>query len=442
MRACWKAGSAIALVLCSATAVQAQSWTITIGADKKIASTTLQQGKVNLVTQDQATVTVQCQGVDCSQAGLGLVLSGALTNLGPTAQSATSAAFVVPKSGVSNGTSLAVSFAGANIGSFQVGPDSGPGAGGTTTGGTTTPPSSDPTLAQLLALTCPGNYEAGYDEKKNEGEIVVTPLGVVLVSGLDTKFDENDTLKVRVVADKRLPAMKAERTSAFRNVTSVQILGAGETVPTLTRQGGLVPDCEVREFTLENFAPGQGKVQISVLQQTQLTPTGSFDFNVNPLYTGMLTLGAARTDLVNPGFKLATVGSQTVIAAGEEGDQDLVYTLFYTPFVWGKRDMQKSVPWFKRLNPTIGVAPEDITENAFAGITVDLPAGIALTYGRHFRQVQVLTQGLTVGSPFSGTADTIPTAKEWDDKSFWAISIDLRAMAQVLRAALGTGGGS
>lgn len=444
MRAYWKAGVAVWLGLFGAQEMQAQSWTITIGADKKVASTTLQQGRVNIVTQDQATVNVQCQGVDCTRAGLGLLIGGALTNLNPTAQSAASSTFVVPKSGVTNGSSLAVTFEGANIGSFLVGPDGGSGAGGTPTGGssTTTSSSNTPTLAQLLALPCPGTYEAGYDEKKNEGEIVVTPLGVILASGLDTLFDENDTLIVRVVADNRLlPLLKADRTSAFRNVTSVQILGSGETVPTLTRQAGLVADCDERRFVLENFAPGQGKVQISALQGSQLTPTGSFDFNVNPLYTGMLTLGAAQTNVVDPGFKLASVGGQTVIAAGEEGDQDLLYTLFYTPFVWGKRDVQKEVRWYKHLNPTIGIAPEDVTENAFVGITADLPAGFALTFGRHFRQVEVLTQGLTVGSPFSGTADQIPTAKEWEDDNFWAISIDLRAMVQVLSAAFGSGGG-
>ena len=442
MKACSMAGVAVWLGLFGATAALSQTWSITIGPDKQIAATTLQQGKVNIVTQNQATVNVQCQGVDCTQARLGLVVGGATTPLNPTAQSAASSTFVFPKSGVSNGTSLAVAFDGANIGSFQVGPDSGPGAGGTTTGGSSTPSSDTPTLAQLLALPCPNTYEVGYDEKGNEGEIVVTPLGVVLVSGLDTRFDEDDTLIVRVVADQRLlPLLTAQRTSAFRTVTSVQILGAGETAPILTRQAGLVAECGERRFTLDNFSPGQGKVQISALQGTQLTPTGSFDFNVNPLYTGMLTLGAARTDVVDPGFKLATVGSQTVIAAGEEGDQDLIYTLFYTPFVWGKRDVQKEVPWYKRLNPTIGIAPEDVTNNAFVGITADLPAGIALTFGRHFRQVEVLTQGLTVGSSFSGTADQIPTANEWEDDNFWAVSIDLRAMVQVFRAALGTAGG-
>jgi hypothetical protein len=438
MRASWKAGIAAAgLGLCGAAAALAQSWTITIGPDNKIASTTLQAGKVNIITQDQATVSVQCpNGADCTKASLRL----ALTNLSPTSQSFTGSTFAIPKAGVSGATNLVVAFAGSDIGSFQVGPDTGGGTPGTQGG--QPPPSTAPTVAQLLALPCPGTFSAGYDEKANQGEIVVTPLGVVLASGLDTLFDENDTLIVRVVADQRLlPLLTVARTSAFRTVTAVNILGAGETVPTLTRQAGLVAECGERRFSLDNFSPGQGKVQISALQGTQLTPTGSFDFNVNPLYTGMLTLGAARTNLVDPGFKLATVNGQTVIAAGEGGSNDLVYTLFYTPFVWGKRDVQKRIPLYKHLNPTIGVAPEDLTGNAFVGITADLPAGFTLTYGRHFRQIEVLTQGLTVGTAFAGTADQIPTSLEWKNGNFWAVSIDIRAMVQILRAALGAGGG-
>jgi hypothetical protein len=442
MRKHGKAGLAAVIVFFGATATLAQSWTITIGPNNAVTST-LQQSQVNLVTQSQATVTVQCQtGVDCSQADLHLESHGAtIADLGPPAQGASGATFTIPQSGVGASTDLVVLLGGNDIASFQVGSSSGPPPGDGT--GDAPPLSDGSSLADLLALPCPGHYTAGYDEKKNEGQIVVTPLGVVLASGLDTRFDENDTLIVRVVADQRLLALlTVERTSAFRDVTSVQIVGAGETAPTLTRQAGLVAQCTERRFPLDNFAPGQGTVQISALQGTQLTPTGTFDFNVNPLYTGMLTLGAARTRIVDPGFKLAAVDGQTVIAAGEEGDEDLIYTLFYTPFVWGKRDLQKRVPWYRHFNPSLGIAPQDITDNAFAGITADLPAGIALTFGWHFRQVETLTQGLAAGMPFAGSADQLPTAEEWESDHFLALSIDLRAMVQLFQAALGGGTGA
>lgn len=443
----WKtAGIAVWIGWLGAASAPAQSWTITIEPGNHITST-LQRSGVNVITQDQGTVSVACQsGVDCSQAALRLALDGApVADLNPSASSANSRTFTIPQSAVSPGTDLVVLFAGNAIDSYQIAPAGSGGAldAGGDPSGPPPPPANPPSLAELLALVCPGTYTVpAYDEKGNRGEIVVNPLGTVLASNLDTQFDEDDSLMVRVVADKRLLSLiTAARTSAFRNVSAVQIVGGGEKAPLLTRQAGLVADCGERSFELSNFAPGEGTVQLSALQGTQLVPTGGFDFNVNPLYVGMLTLGAARTDLVDAGFKIATVGEQTVIAAGEEGDQDLVYTLFYTPFVWGKRDLQKRVPWYKHLNPTIGIAPDDITENAFVGLTAGLPAGISLTFGRHFRQIEVLEQGLTTGSPFSGTADQLPTAQEWKDGNFWALSIDLRVMVQVFQAAMGGGAG-
>jgi len=423
-------------------AASAQTWSITLGPNNALTST-LQQGKVNVVAETQATVNVACQtGVDCSKAGLRLEQGGAtVMSLGPPTTSAIGLTFAIPKAAVSPGTDLAVLFAGNKIGSFQIAPD------GSSAAPTPPSPSSGgdaPTLAQLLALSCPGTYTAHYDAKNNIGEIVVTPLGVVLATALD-RFDENDTLVVRVVGDVRLlPLLKAARTSPFRDVGTVRIVGGDQTVPLLQRQAGLVAQCGEQKFLLDNFAPGAGQVQISALQGTQLAPVGGFDFQVDPLYTGMLTLGAARTDLIDPGFKLASNGGQTVIVAGDTGSHDLIYTLFYTPFVWGKRDLRKPVPWYQHINPTIGVAPQHLSDNAMIGLSADLPAGVTLTFGRHFRRITVLPAdtGLQVGSPFSGTADQLPTATEWKNANFWAISIDLRAMAQILRAALGTGGGT
>jgi hypothetical protein len=455
--------SALAALACGtvlAAAASGQTWTVALAPPGQVAQTNLRTDAVNIVTQPQATVAVSCtSGVDCTTVTLRLSGGPAGTvDLTPAAGATASAASLqVPKAQVANGSALALRLAGNPLASFPVGPDSGstggpPAGGGSTGGGTagggtgggsgSSGGSDGATLAQLLAIQCPGTFSATYDAAKNLGAIVVTPLGVVLASRLDTQFDENDTLEVHVVAHVQLlPLLTVERTSAFRDATAINILGAGEAVPNLARQAGLVAECDERTFLLENFAPGQAKVAIKALQGTQLTTVGTFDFNVNPLYTGMLTLGGARTDLFGGGFDLATVGGNSVIAANETGDDDLVYTLFYTPFVWGKRDVQKRLSWYHHVNPTVGVAPEDPAENAFVGITVDLPAGFALTYGRHFGEIEVLTQGVSVGDTFSGTADEIPTAKEWKNDAFWAVSIDLRAMAKVLRAALGTSSG-
>ena len=73
-------------------------------------------------------------------------------------------------------------------------------------------------------------------------------------------------------------------------------------------------------------------------------------------------------------------------------------------------------------------------------MSVDLPAGIVLTVGRHFGKVTTLpaSSGLHVGSPFTGTADQIPTAKEWKNDNFWSVTVDLRAIVQLFRVAAGS----
>lgn len=434
-----KAGRTLALwllgMLVAGTAL-AQTWSITVKPGNAVESD-LATDRVNLMTGATATINVQCDaGVDCSQIGLQLESGGAvLTTLTPSGSGSSRTFTLGSGSVVSTGTDLVLTSGGTRIASFRIGtiPSSGGTTpqGGTTEGGTTV-------LSDLLRTSCPGTFTAGYDAKANRGEIVVTPVGNVLARALDT-FDENDTLIVKVVGDvELLPLLKVERTSAFRDVGTVRIVGAGEQIPQIARQAG---GCGVQQFTLNDFAPGRATVQISALQGTQEVPLGTFDFNVNPLYTGMFTLGAAWTNLVDPGFKLVSQGGQTVIGVGEEGDQDLLYVLSYTPFVWGKRDLEKKIPWRERFNPMVGIAVDDVQDNAFVGISADLPAGIVLTFGRHFRRITVLSTGLSVGDPFTGTADQLPTAKEWENENFFGLTIDLRAMVQLLRAAAGTGGG-
>ena len=433
------------LVAGTATA-QTQTWSITVKPGNAVEST-LATDRVNIMTGTTATINVQCDtGVDCSQIGLQLESGGAvLTTLTPSGSGSSRTFTLGSGSVVSTGTDLVLTSGGTQIATFRIGTV--PGSGGTTLQGQTTQGSTSSgasggttVLSDLLRTSCPGTFTAGYDAEANRGEIVVTPVGNVLARALDT-FDENDTLIVKVVGDvELLPLLKVERTSAFRDVGTVRIVGGDQQLPQIARQAG---GCGVQQFTLNDFAPGRATVRISALQGTQEVPLGTFDFNVNPLYSGMFTLGAAWTNLVDPGFKLVSEGGQTVIGVNEEGDRDLLYVLSYTPFVWGKRDLEKRIPWHQRLNPMIGIAVNDVQDNAFVGISADLPAGVILTFGRHFRRITVLPEGtgLAVGDPFTGTADQLPTAKEWENENFFGLTIDLRAMVQLLRVAAGTAGG-
>ena len=427
--------------------VGAQTWSMTVAAGGgSVSQTDLQRTPPNQVTGDTATVQVTCQtAADCGNVGLQLQRG---TTVVQTLGRGAGGNFQVP-AGPVRGTvlDLAITFNRGAIDSFPV-----------TAGGTSTPQTAPTNTAQdtgdnaplseLLTTTCAdATVTVGYDEKENQGQILVTPTGNVLARGTEN-FDENDTLDVIVYGDARLlPQLKVERISNFRDAQTVRIVGGGLTLPSqlIARQGAGV--CTTSTYTLADFAPGQGKVQISAFQNNEWLPLGTFDFNVDPLYTGILSLGAAWTDAVDPGYKLASNGSETVIALGDDGKEDLLYTLFYTPYVWGKRDLEKRIPrsqWYKHINPTVGIVPEDIDENAMVGATIDLPAGFLFTFGWHFRRISVLPEdtGLTVGSPFTGTADQIPTAKSWENEKFFAVTVDLRAMLQLLNAALPGGGGS
>ncbi len=104
-----------------------------------------------------------------------------------------------------------------------------------------------------------------------------------------------------------------------------------------------------------------------------------------------------------------------------------MYSIIYTPFIWGARDLDKSVDIWKRINPAVGVTFEDVSENILVGFTVDFPSNVTVTFGKHFRRVERISpsSGLTVGSVHSGS---IPTSKSWEDGNFISLGFDLRAV--------------
>ena len=443
----------LGLALLMAAPSAAQTWSITLAPGGLVIGTNLKRTPPNTITGATATAQVNCQTAsECASVGLQLERNGAVVlTLGRSP--AGSDTFQVPASAV-QGTvmDLAITFQGQKIDSYPVTAASSSGSGGGTGGattpggtpGTATQPSIGGTpLGELLATACPeATVSVHYDAKANLGEILVTPAGNVLAKAVDT-FDENDKLRVIVYGDARLlPLLKVQRTSAF-GVQTVRIAGSGLIAPELVaRQAAGV--CTTAEFFVSDFSPGQATVQISALQGTTWLPLGSFDFEVDPLYTGILSLGAAWTDLVDPGFKIASNNTGTVIALGESGKHDLLYALFYTPYVWGRRNLERKIPsrqWYKHVNPSIGIAPQNLDENALVGITIDLPAGFLVTFGRHFRKITTLpaSSGLTVGSPFTGTADQLPTTQSWENDNYFAVTLDLRAIVQLFAAA-GRGG--
>jgi hypothetical protein len=306
---------------------------------------------------------------------------------------------------------------------------------------------SEVSLKDLLNCTVDSFQLPPYDRRGNLAYFAITPLGTVL-SAPNESIDENDTVRIVVFVHPGLmPFLKVKRTSAIRTVGGLNIIGAEVTVPLtdLKRQAAGVKPCSRLDVELRDFAPGAGTVTVSAQIGEKDVTLGTVEFLVNRLYHGMFSLGAISTKAVERDFTVVATTSGSVIADENEGDRDVIYGVFYTPFVWGRRDLEKSDWGGKRLrehfNPSFGVATSDLSDNALAGISFDA-AGFVFTAGRHWRHGKVLSSssGLRVGSPFSGTESEIPTARKWDSSSFVSVSIDLRAAVALLKSAFGGSG--
>lgn len=410
----------------------AQVWTIEVKTNgTHITATELDVakkiGKAAPIT-GVATVQVTCDAsTDCTKVVLQLVQAGkSETVKGPKNSQAT--AVSLTKAAVTGADAqLEILYDGTSLAKYPIAGDD-----------SSNPPGAVQRkldLASMLANPCAGNWSASYDPKNNRGSIVVTVQGDVLARPT-APFDEDDVVEVHVVVDPRLANIRVTRKSAFRQVREVRVVG--EEVQESIRFGNELkwPRCEERTFTLADFEPGRGEVEISLAEPAQVM--GSFDFQVDPLYTGAFSLAAVWTKQTEPGYVLVSSGEKKVVAVGDAGDRDLVYSVLFTPYLWGKRDLQKPLQhWYERVNPTLGLALNNTSDHGFIGLSVDLPGGIAAIIGEHFRRVSTLAKesGLVPGAEFTGGADELPLVKRWDHDRFVAISIDLRVAINLIRLA-------
>jgi len=316
------------------------------------------------------------------------------------------------------------------------------------------------TLAGLLARDCRSEFslsnEPYYDRREQMAHFVVTPVGNVLRRPAPV-IDESDSVRVDVLADSRLlPLLKVRRSSAIRTVGAVRFIGEDTNLSGIFEPEaeelveGEPPPCGVQSYVLRDFEPGKGEVEIRALtgksEADEMTQAvGTFDFNVNPLYSGAFSLGAMRTELSEPEFGINVDGADSTITVRSNGPYRIRYVLMYTHFIWGKRDVEKlpSNLW-ERINPSIGVVLDDIPENFVGGLTADLFEGVYLSGGAHFGRVKELdpNSGFSVGDTFSGDEDDIPTLERWRVKPFFSVGVDVRAAAELLRMALtGSKGG-
>lgn len=325
---------------------------------------------------------------------------------------------------------------------------------------------SIPSLNSLLTADCRPELEAarrkystepkdGYSEAANRGVFVISPAGnVVFRPG--PVIDENDEIFVVVVSQPAVGSrLTVRRTSAFRMPGTLNIVGAGATIPaeafqSMSAAGQRMP-CTEHRFQLSDFAPGQATVQVSVLADEGEVTTGSFDFGVNTLYRGAFGLGAFKTNLEDHTFGLVDVNDETIITRTGGAGPRLLYVVTYTPFIWGERDLEKerlgSSDFFTRrgpirsVNPTFGVALNDISKNAFVAASIDFVSSIYIHLGYHFGHITRFdsSTGVTLGDPFEGTVDDIPTVNKWAGAFTWGVTLDLRAATMLLRTALTAG---
>ncbi|HZC80503.1 MAG TPA: hypothetical protein VE222_02085, partial [Nitrospiraceae bacterium] len=322
------------------------------------------------------------------------------------------------------------------------------------TSDTSKPKESNDPLVKLLTTRC--TYDVTIPAKESQLPwVVVSPLGQVLSSNLaEIQFDEDDTLIVYLVADPDLIGqLVVRRKSTFREPGQIRILGSEVTRDQVNLQAGRVATCPPHRFELRDFAPGRGEVEIAALVEVgKPTAVGSFEFAVNPLYTGMLSFGPTWSKNVDPDFDLAMDANQQVIVQNNQGGRDLKYAVYYTPFIWGKRDPEKShewyglhgstnfkkkwYPWLQHVNPSLGFTLENLSDNALVGVSVDFGPAFVVTVGDHFRKVEVLQdlKGVRLGKPFAGKREDLPIGRSWEDESFIAVSIDLRAAVKALKS--------
>jgi hypothetical protein len=296
--------------------------------------------------------------------------------------------------------------------------------------------------------------DVGVLYQDNLASFVVTPIGNVLARPED--IDEDDAVKVWVLgAAPLLSQLSVKRTSTFGLPGGINVLGEGVDIAVaqdvFQRQAaGVPPECAWKDFRIDDFAPGRGQVEISAVTAAgEQTSIGEFDFGVNTLFQGAISLGVVYSRLGNPSFDLVFNGQDSVItqrtdppdADDTKADGDrFLWGLFYHAF-FPKRDVEKE-PF--RLSPVLGLALNDVSENFFVGGSVDGFGSAYLTVGAHFGRITDLDErsGLKLGDAFDGASTAIPTVRKWKVQVFAAASIDVRAALRFLRVAVSGVGSS
>ena len=395
-----------------------------------------------LLAPSGVILEVKCEGgADCTKLTATVGAEGGRQEaLTPTPNTKAATTITLPDTEMDEAatTELVLSYDGQPLQRFKFTRSTGAADDG---GGRNVPDAGAGGLAELLATDCRRALRGRitvYDRARDVATFVVTPRGRVLLRP-QQHVDENDAISVIVVADTRLlPLLRVERKSPIRDLEQISILGEGERI---TRFAGALggPSCGQDTSQVGDFAPGRGVVEIRALKpgREDEQVTGSFDFNVNRLYVGMFSLGAIRTELEDPEFGLAFNGQDSVIVVREDGSPRILYTVMFTPFLWGRRDSEKGAArWWHHVNPSVGIVLKDVGQNAVAGLTVDVANMFLFHGGVHGGRVRRLNEDspFREGDVFPGPSSALAVRKDWKFDWFAGVTVDLRVAARLLRA--------
>jgi len=338
--------------------------------------------------------------------------------------------------GVKNGTHLQLMCNGKSLGEFAA-------ETATADGGAGAPAADEGTLPDCSGTDYGSSF---YSRKSNQAIFVVDLLGRVLARP-DVAVDEDDTVIVRVVGPKnRLPSIVVRRTSQTRVPVESRVAfektagGPGKTA---------AGPCDTKDYSLGDFQPGEGKFEILEKKETaeklQETIRAEITFTVTPLYTGYFSFAGVASRAADPTFAIAHRADRQVVSASDTADWNYRYAVFFTPYLWKRRDIEKGPDTtLERINPTVGVALKNFSDNVFVGVSADLGTGqglgLALIGGVHFAHIHQIdpNAGLTLGGDFKGDATAgIPTIQRWTGKLFVAVGFDMRAMLKLITTATG-----
>lgn len=172
---------------------------------------------------------------------------------------------------------------------------------------------------------------------------------------------------------------------------------------------------------------------------TQAKELNRYSLHQAKTYHYTTQLGVLFTDDVTRGYAVSDDGTGTMRIRDtgpiDDGPQYFASVVIYglphqlASLINGKsyagRALQKDTQLADRLGLLIGVGLEDPGDEFVAGLTFELMAGLNITVANRWAKMKVL-DGVAVGDPFTGAADTLPKQDKWEQNFSVGIAIDLR----------------